>query len=137
MPGHAFTLSTKNTAQVQNMLRRYGQVAIVRAKAVVQQSADRTFAMAQDLCPRDTGFMAEHMRKDVSESGLAYEVGFREEDFTAAGKDFYPVHQEFGTSKMAAQPCIFPAAAAERPRFKRALADALRPSRGAAPPARR
>jgi HK97 gp10 family phage protein len=137
MAGRSFTLSTKNLAQVQNGLRRYGQQALVRAKGVVQESADRTYAIAQDLCPRDTGFMAEHMRETISDSGFGYEVGFREEDFAAAGLEFYPIFTEWGTSRMAAQPCIFPAAATERPRFKRALAEALRPSRGAAPTSRR
>lgn len=130
------TLKTRNGAQVQGMLRRYGQQAVVRAKAVVEGSRDRMYATAQQLCPRDTGFMAHEMRSPISADGLSYEVGFHEEDFSAAGKPFYPIFTEFGTRFAAAQPCIFPAAAQERPRFRRALKEALSPSRGAQPPSR-
>ena len=133
MPSN-MTLSTPSGRGPVITLRRYGQAAIVRAKAVVRDSAERTYRTAQDLCPVDTGFMKAAMRKDVAENGLSYQVGFDEDDFPG---EFYPLFQEFGTTKMPAQPCITPAAIAERPRFRRALAEALSPSRGAMPPGRR
>lgn len=127
------TMSTRNTAGVVANLRQYSAKARLRARAVALESMDRTFALAQDLCPRDTGFMAAHMRAEPTPSGFGYEVGFREQDFAHAGLDFYPVFTEFGTTKMAAQPCIFPARDAEYPHFRRALKEALKPTRGVAP----
>ncbi len=131
------TMSTRNTQGVVANLRQYGQAARVRVQAVVVESLERTFTVAQSLCPRDTGFMADAMRAELTRKGFGYQVGFEERDFTAAGKPFYPIFTEFGTTKMAAQPCIFPANEAEHPRFRRRLAEALKPSRGAAPTQKR
>jgi len=138
------TMSTRNGGAVANGLRKYGQAALIRAKAAAQESKERTFAIAQDLCPRDTNYMADHMRAESTAGGYGYEVGFEESDFVgrvnpANGREitgFYPLYQEFGTQRMSAQPCIFPASEAERPHFRRALREALRPSRGAQPPRR-
>jgi HK97 gp10 family phage protein len=129
-----WTMSTRNFEAVKSNLRQYDQRARAAARRVVAESMDRTFITAQALCPRATGYMADNMRADLSPDGLAYQVGFREGDFVgqtnpATGQvitAFYPLYQEFGTSKMAAQPCIFPARDQERPRFRRELRAALR-----------
>lgn len=118
------TMSTRNNRAVISNLRRYDQQVKDRARQVVQASADRVYDMAQSLCPVDTGFMRSHMRKEFTPAGLGYQVGFRERDFPAG---FYPLYQEFGTRFMPAQPCIFPAAEAERPRFTNELRQALKP----------
>lgn len=125
-------LSTRNLEGVKATLRQYGAGARERAQVVVQQSMERTYGTAQELCPVDTGFMKQAMRAELTPNGLGYQVGFEAGDFTGAGKDFYPVFTEFGTRFMPAQPCIFPAAEAERPRFREALREALRPRRPAA-----
>lgn len=134
------TMSTRNLAGVQANLRQYNAGARLRTRAVVLESMDRTFALAQDLCPRDTNYMAEHMHADPTPSGFGYEVGFDAADFVGHTNpvngrkitSFYPVFTEFGTVKSPAQPCIFPARDAEAPRFKRALKEALSP-RGVQP----
>lgn len=117
------TMSTRNTAAVVANLRQYGERAKARAHEVVQESADRVFATAQELCPVDTGYMKSQMREEFTPKGFGYQVGFHASDFPGA---FYPLYQEFGTRFMRAQPCIFPAAELEKPRFRRELADALR-----------
>lgn len=120
------SLATRNTKGVIASLRQYGERAKERAKVVVEESADRVYQTARQNAPVDTGFMVEHLRREFTPAGLGYSVGFRAEDFAAAGKDFYPVFLEFGTRFMAARPFLFPAAALERPRFRRELVEALR-----------
>jgi HK97 gp10 family phage protein len=117
------TLSVRNVEAVKANLRQYGEGAKARAKVVVQDSADRLYGTAQQLCPVDTGFMKAHMLKEFTPAGFGYQVGFRGSDFPTP----YFIYQEFGTRFMPAQPCIFPARDLERPRFRRDLAEALRP----------
>lgn len=117
------TMSTRNLEAVKANLRQYGERAKERAKIVVEESADRVYQTAQSLCPVDTGFMKQQMRKEFTPAGFGYQVGFRGEDFPGF---FYPIITEFGGRFQMAQPCIFPAAATERPRFRRALVEALR-----------
>lgn len=124
------TLSTRQSGGSAGLLRRYGQQAIVRLRAVTQESAERVYQTAQILCPVETGYMRAHMRKQLTPSGLGFEVGFDGDDFP---DEPYFIHQEFGTTTMPAQPCIFPAAEAERPRYRRAIREALKPSRGVQP----
>ena len=90
-------------------------------RGVVARYAERQFRLTRELAPVDTGFLRSHIRKRVSDDGLAYEVGVREEDFEGAGLPFYPVYLEFGTRFMAARPFIFPARDAVAPEFRRAL----------------
>lgn len=90
-------------------------------RGVVARYAERQFRLTRELAPVDTGFLRSHIRKRISDDGLAYEVGVREEDFEGAGKPFYPVYLEFGTRFMAARPFIFPARDAVAPEFRRAL----------------
>lgn len=87
-------------------------------RAAVQRGAEETAALASFLAPYDTGFMSEHVRIDYTASGLGFEVGWHAEDFFEAGLAFYPYFQEFGTSKMHAQPCLGPAWDDVRPRFR-------------------
>lgn len=124
MASSRMTMSTRNTKAVIANLRQYGENAKGRAKVVVEQSAERVYQTAQSLCPVDTGFMKSQMRKELTPAGFGYQVGFREEDFPGP---FYPIYTEFGTRFMSAQPCIFPAAEVERPRFRAELKEALRP----------
>lgn len=96
-----------------------------RAREIVGKYAEKQFRLTRELAPVDTGFLRAHIRKRISENGLAYEVGVREEDFEGAGKAFYPVYLEFGTRFMAARPFIFPARDKVAPEFKRALRSEL------------
>lgn len=96
-----------------------------RSREVVAKYAERQFRLTRELAPVDTGFLRSHIRKRISDDGLAYEVGVREDDFDDAGKPFYPVYLEFGTRFMAARPFIFPARDKVYPEFKRALRSEL------------
>lgn len=117
------TMSTRNIEAVKASLRQYGENAKARAKVVVKESADRLYAQVESLAPVDTGYMRDHIRKEFTPAGLGYQVGFRESDFPGG---FYPLYVIFGTRTMAARDFLFGPAAVERPRFRAALAEALR-----------
>ena len=120
------TLSTRNLNGVVANLFRSDREAQRAIRVTVDKYGHETHAIAVALCPFDTGFMQEHLRLRFTERGLGYEVGWDEPDFTAAGLPFYPLYQEFGTTKMAAQPCLFPAHELTRPRFTAALRNNVR-----------
>jgi HK97 gp10 family phage protein len=131
----SFVLSTRNTRGViANMFAadRRVQAAVKRS---VRDAGFSEYQIAYGLCPVDTGFMQDNLTLEFHPSELSYELGWKEEDFTAAGLGFYPIFVEFGTSKMAAQPSLFPARDAVRPEFRTKLRQNIRTAirrRGAA-----
>jgi HK97 gp10 family phage protein len=77
-----------------------------RARAAAQQAANNVRDLAQDYAPKRTGFMAEHIEvrpEEADEDTTLWEVG----PFDVPYAGFV----EHGTSKMAAQPFMAPAAA--------------------------
>ena len=87
--------------------------------------------MAYDLCPKDTYFMADHIRVEFSKGGYAYYIGWKRKDFTGAGKPGYFLYQELGfrhwrSGQFIQNPCLMPTRAVMRPRFERALARVIR-----------
>jgi HK97 gp10 family phage protein len=120
------TLSTRNLEAVKANLRQYEVRARERAKVVASDSMERVYQTQQALCPVDKGFMKDAVRKELTPAGFGYQVGWQESDFAAAGLPFYALHQEFGTRFQSAQPSLFPAIEAERPRFRAELVLALR-----------
>lgn len=115
------TLTTRNASGIAANF----YAADARAQRAVRKTV-RTYGVKEservrELCPVDTGFMRSQLRLEFSEQGLAYELGWREEDFANAGLVFYPVFQEFGTVNMPAQPSLFPARDEIRPQFRDAL----------------
>ena len=113
-------------------LERGGKKARQAILDAVGESAARLEQRTIDLCPKDTGYMAEHVRTDFSDKGFIFETGWDATDFEgttdAQGhpRSFYPFFVEFGTRHMAAQPSLSIAYAEEEPRYKAALDDALR-----------
>lgn len=107
----------------------YGAVAAGLADDVRELVADtggREYQRAYDLAPKRTGYMASKLRLEFTPEQYGYDLGYHAEDFEPFGLRFYPVDQEFGTSKMAAQPSLFPARAETRPEFQRDLSALLR-----------
>jgi hypothetical protein len=117
----AITLTTRNAAGT--IARVYSAYPPIRAamQEVVEKWAAETIRIVQETCAKDTWFMHDHARYVLSKDRLAYEAGWFNEDFAAAGHRFYPIFVEFGTRFMAAQPSLFPANEMVRPRM---LADA-------------
>lgn len=73
--------------------------------------------LTHQLCPKDTWFMAEHIRVEHTPDYRAFEVYWDPEDFEAEGLEFYPPFVEFGTSKQRAQPSLGPAYDALSPHY--------------------
>ena len=137
-----FTLSTRNQQRIILQLRRFAPEVRKGIRAVIGEYAAKEYQLAYDLCPKDTFFMANHLRVEFSRGGYAYELGWRESDFTSAGKPFYALHQEFGyrhyrSNRFIQNPSLFPARNATRPKFLRALERNIRAATRAAQRTRR
>jgi HK97 gp10 family phage protein len=115
------TLSTRNLLAVVRNLFAAEKDLVFASQVAVQDAAERVYQRAYDLAPKRTYFMVEHLRMETSPDALTFEVGYREQDFTGAGFAFYPVFVEFGTTRMAAQPHLFPASEEVRPHFQRTM----------------
>jgi HK97 gp10 family phage protein len=100
----------------------------------VRATGKFTRELTQFLAPVRTGFMRDHVRDEYSDDGLAVQVGWFADDFTSAALPFYPPFQEFGTSRMPAQPSLGPAYAEAKPIFeanlRKMLQDAIRRMEG-------
>lgn len=124
MPGRV-TLSTRNLKGVVANVHARDRQLQKETKALVTRTGRQEHDLAVALCPFDTGFMQQHLNIRFSEQGYGYELGWQAADFTAAALPFYPPYQEFGTTKMPAQPCLFPARDYYRPRFQANLRRAV------------
>jgi HK97 gp10 family phage protein len=82
-----------------------------RASQVVRNTALAIEATAKQMAPVDTGNLRNSIQTTVV-SALRATVGTNVE---------YAPYIEYGTSRMAAQPFLTPAAERERPAFRRAL----------------
>jgi hypothetical protein len=90
-------------------------------RAAVVDHAEGVVRVTKVYAAVDTGFMRDHTRYTLSPSGLISEQGWFMDDFASAGLDFYPPYVEFGTSRMAAQPALLPAANVMAPQFEARL----------------
>jgi HK97 gp10 family phage protein len=114
-----------------------GLIANVRAfdrdcgmeiREAVARGGRETKELTQQFCPVDTGFMRDHVRDDYSPDGLTFTVGWKAEEFAAAGLPFYPPYVELGTSLMDAQPSLNPAFETMMPHIQTDVGKALRAS---------
>lgn len=131
------TLGVRNAPRVALQLRAFSKSAREGIRDVVGEYGAKQHARTYDLCPKDTFFMADHIRTVFSKGGYHYQTGWYEREFRAAGRAFYPPFQEYGTRFMSAQPCLFPARDEILPRFNRALAAAIRKATNASASQRR
>jgi HK97 gp10 family phage protein len=95
------------------------------ALRLVESAGDAMVEVAQGISPVDTGFMRDHIKKRVTERGYAVSIGWEAEDFESAGLQFYPPFVELGTSRMPAQPTIWPAYDEVAPQFEQDLSDLI------------
>lgn len=106
--GHGAILDTKVLDRITNELKP-------RASAIVKKYGNMMTATAITKAPVDTGNLINTIS---SNSQMVGELTFRMQDGTE-----YGVYQEFGTSKMAAQPFFRPAIEAWREKFQNAFKD--------------
>ena len=123
--GVKYELSVRNAAGTVANIYAADRYLKGQVRKAVAESADATQALTFFLCPVDTGFMREHIRKYITPAGLAYEVGWDASEFFEAGLAPYFFWVEFGTVKMSAQPSLTPAYAHERPIFERRVREAV------------
>ena len=121
-----FSLSIGNRQKVVRQLRAFTPKARTAIKATIGEYAAKEYQMAYDLCPKDTFFMADHIRVAFSRGGYAYRIGWQRRDFEAAGKPGYYFWQEFGfrhhiTGQFIQNPCLQPTRRVMGPRFQKAL----------------
>ncbi len=89
-------LSIRNVSAVIANIKPRG-VRIQRAVTKrTRRAGEDVHAVAYSLCPVDTGFMQDHLVLEFTPKGLGFEIGWKEEDFFAAGLDFYPPYVVFG-----------------------------------------
>src|SRR5688500_18778424 len=100
-------------------------------RLVTLETAVRVHAGAQERAPKDTGFMTDHIRIDMSPGGLAFEVGYREDDFLRADLPPYFIFQELGfhhyaTGEYIRNPHLEPAYRAEERGYRNGIRTAVR-----------
>lgn len=94
-----------------------------RFKILVKVTGEEVKQLSFELAPKDTQFMADHIKLRITESGLVFEVYLDPEDFARAGLPYYPPFVENGTLDSPEQPFLSPAFEAIAPYFK---ADAVK-----------
>ncbi len=127
------TMLVRSTTGLEASMRARTARQRQRVKAATARSLDRVFTRAQESTPRDTHYMALHMRAELIREGYDFAVGFRSSDFVgqtnpATGQvitAFYPVFVIKGTRFMAGRDFLSAALRAERMNIRRGYARAL------------
>ncbi|MBA2458727.1 MAG: hypothetical protein H0V43_07205 [Gemmatimonadales bacterium] len=120
------TLSTRNARGVVANLFAADARAQANIRSVVKSSGFRVQSRQKQLARVRTGFTRKAVKLRFTPDKLVYESGVSEEDYTAAGLEFYAPYLEWGTRFMDAHPFIFPPKAEEAPVFRRELNRAVR-----------
>lgn len=105
-----FTLGVRGTRGLAANFYAADRDILQAMRDLTKRGAQLIVDVTRQLAPVRTGFMRDHVAYELLPSGLGYEAGWRESDFTAAGLPFYPLFQELGTRFMAANPSLGPAA---------------------------
>ena len=120
------TASVSNRSALVANLYAANERAQFRYRDAVIRFGMAVHETAQQLAPKDTGFMAEHIRENYSEGGLRVTVGYYEQDFTSRGFFPYYMVQEFGSVNQPGQPHIGPSYRIHAPGFLAEISDITR-----------
>lgn len=110
----ALALGSSNERAIVARFAAFDKEVTRLARAVVKDNAADAYMRIHRDCPVDDGPYADdfHMRDHIvivfSADGLAYQIGWDEDDFLSAGQPFYPIFVIFGTRFMAARDVLFP-----------------------------
>lgn len=121
-------LSFRNQQALVANLQGADRILATEIRVIVRNAGELCREFTQALVPIDTSFMHDHVKTLYSDDGRVFETGWDEADFAAAGLAFYPIYVEFGTSKMQAQPSLYPAYQEVKPIFLADIQDAIRAS---------
>lgn len=127
------TIYVRNVAGVEAAIKARTGRQRAAIRGVTERGMLRVLNRAQALCPRDTHYMALHMRAELTQRGYNFFVGWHAEDFIGKTNpvngrvitSFYPKFVVFGTRRMAGRDPLSPALRAERPNLLRGYARAL------------
>jgi|SRR5690606_5872219 len=100
-----------------SQIRRYQISRIQEVKDAVNQTGLAVTRKAKQRAPVDTGRLRASIQIQIYPNGLTADVGTNVE---------YAPYVEFGTSKMRAQPFLFPSWFEERPAFEARIRSILR-----------
>jgi hypothetical protein len=133
----AYVRLTVNVRNVDGAKARVRATTQRKKQNLLRQSvkeAEATFDLAQALCPRDTEYMANHMRLDFTREGFNWVIGFRREDFVGQTNpvtgltitDFYPLFVVEGTRFQAGNDFLRAAMKLRAAQIRAAYREALR-----------
>lgn len=108
LTGSALTLKLDGARMLAARFYSADKPMIREARRLVKDQGQFTKELVQFFSPVDTTFMQQHVGVWYTRDGLAFSVGWDAAEFIAAGLEFYPPFQEYGTSKMHAQPSLGP-----------------------------
>jgi hypothetical protein len=118
LPGRRFEVSlTDRSGRVQN-LYAVGEDITRAMQQAMQVMGAETYEIAYALTPKDTWFMADHLRLDFSPNYQVFELGWSADDFFDADLPFYPPYVVFGTRFMAGQDPLTPAHEMTKPEYE-------------------
>lgn len=106
--------------RLQRELGQLGDRIHEGAAEAVQEAAEAVRDEARDAVRVDTGALRRGLKAFVRESDLEADIGWRDPDL------YYARYQEFGTSKISANPALTAAGEAERTRFPDRVAEDVR-----------
>lgn len=104
------------SVELKNGITAYLESSNAKMQAVLEESAREIAETAKLLAPKDSG--------DLGESYNVIQTG--ESSFQIGSPLDYSVFQEFGTTKMQAQPHLTPAFEAKRAGIRKKIADAYK-----------
>jgi hypothetical protein len=113
------------SGKVQNFYAVYEDIVVEMQQAMLECALE-TQTIAYELCAVDTGFMRDHLDVETDNAMQVFEIGWRAEDFFAAGLQFYPMFVVLGTRLMPARDPLTPAYAQTKPLYESRNADAIR-----------
>jgi tricorn protease-like protein len=117
LSGNRLELSLQDrSGKVANFHAIYDDI-VAGIKEAMLDCAEETRDLAYAFCPVQYGFMREHIRVVTSQNNQVFEIGWRAEDFYAAGFDFYPMFVVLGTRHMAPRDPLTPAHEITKPRY--------------------
>jgi hypothetical protein len=120
MPRVKMEVQARNSALVANLR---GQDRYVRenVQRLNRRRGPNHYRRVYDRTPKDSWFMANHLRFEPSDQDFAYTLGWNAEDFTGAGK--YPYYRVvlFGSSTVPGEDWFSPIAEDESQEYRRDL----------------
>ena len=116
----AETVTIEGLERLRDRLEELGEQIRAAAEKAIRDAADAVRDDAREQVRVDTGKMRNGLKAYVRKSDLTAEVGWRDP------KLYYAKFQEFGTTRISANPALTAAAEAERRRLPGRVSEDVR-----------